>query len=195
MPIAQQTIKEVFGKDPQRTLNSQDCIARGCSLQAAMLSPNFQVANFQIEECNQEPVNITYRFKNTDKIVTKEIFKKGSSFPSTKSITFENKQGNLELLVGYGDAAETLPGLPKQIAQYDIQEAKKEDKTEKCSFTMRVSNNIHNIPCLDEVEFVQEWTEEEKIPIKVQNQSPPKQEQPKPDDAKEGEPAEKKSEE
>jgi hypothetical protein len=32
---------------------------------------------------------------------------------------------------------------------------------------MRVSNNIHNLPCLDEVEFVQEWTEEEKIPVKV----------------------------
>ena len=31
---------------------------------------------------------------------------------------------------------------------------------------MRVSNNIHNVACLDEVEFIQEWTEEEKIPIK-----------------------------
>jgi len=32
---------------------------------------------------------------------------------------------------------------------------------------MRVSNNIHNVACLDEVEFIQEWTEEEKIPIKA----------------------------
>mmetsp|Transcript_3646 Transcript_3646/g.6206 ORF Transcript_3646/g.6206 Transcript_3646/m.6206 type:complete len:392 (-) Transcript_3646:1332-2507(-) len=46
IPIAQQTIKDVFGLEPMRTLNSQDCISRGCALQAAMLSPNFQVANF-----------------------------------------------------------------------------------------------------------------------------------------------------
>jgi len=60
------------------------------------------------------------------------------------------------------------------------------DKTEKCSFTMRVSNNIHNIACLDEAEFVQEWTEEEKIPIKVKKaptvQPPPED---KKEDAKE----------
>jgi heat shock protein 4 len=39
-------IKEAFGQEPMRTLNSSDCIARGCALQAAMLSPNFQVAQF-----------------------------------------------------------------------------------------------------------------------------------------------------
>jgi len=41
MPIIIKNITEVFGTEPQRTLNSQDCIARGCALQAAMLSPNF----------------------------------------------------------------------------------------------------------------------------------------------------------
>lgn len=113
IPKCQQVIKEVFGTEPQRTLNSQDCIARGCALQAAMISPNFQVADFQIEEFNQLPVNITYRFKNNDKIVTKEIFKTGSNFPCTKSVTFDNKQGNLELLVAYSDDATLLEGLPK----------------------------------------------------------------------------------
>lgn len=34
---------------------------------------------------------------------------------------------------------------------------------------MRVTNNIHNIACLDEAELIQEWTEEEKIPVKTQN--------------------------
>lgn len=53
IPIIQECIKHVFGKkELSRTLNSQDCIARGCALQAAMLSPNFQVASFEIEEYN-----------------------------------------------------------------------------------------------------------------------------------------------
>jgi hypothetical protein len=54
---------------------------------------------------------------------------------------------------------------------------------------MRVSNNIHNVACLDEVEFVQEWTEFEKIPIKASPVTvpPPKKEEEKKDDQKEGE--------
>lgn len=47
---------------------------------------------------------------------------------------------------------------------------------------MRVSNNIHNIPCLDEVEFVEEWTEEEKIPVKAS--PPPKAPEKKPEEGK-----------
>jgi hypothetical protein len=98
--------------------------------------------------------------------VTKELFKVASSFPSTKTITFDNKLGDLDLIVHYSDKAKLMEGMPTQIAQYNISEGKKDDKTEKCSFAMRVSNNIHNVACLDEVEFIQEWTEEEKIPIK-----------------------------
>ena len=112
IPIAIKQIHEVFGKEPSRTLNSTDCIARGCALQAAMLSPNFQVANFEVEEYNVQPISISYKFKGTEKVVTKELFKVASSFPSTKSVTFENKLGNLDLMVHYGDNAKLMNGLP-----------------------------------------------------------------------------------
>jgi len=113
IPICIQQIKDVFQKDPSRTLNSTDCIARGCALQAAMLSPNFQVSNFQIDEFNAQPISITYKFANSDKNVTKELFKEGSSFPSTKSVTFENKVGGAELLVHYSNGAQIMTGLPQ----------------------------------------------------------------------------------
>jgi len=52
---------------------------------------------------------------------------------------------------------------------------------------MRVSNNIHNIAILDEAEFMQTWTEEEKIPVKHGGtKAPPKpKEEPKAEDKKE----------
>ena len=127
-----------------------------------MLSPNFHVAQFEIEEFNEHPVNIQYKFQSGDKVTAKELFKYGSSFPSTKTITFENKLGGVDLLVNYSDQAGILQGLPKQIAQYTIQEGKVDESKpiEKFSFIMRVSNNIHNISELDEAELVQEWTEE-----------------------------------
>jgi hypothetical protein len=40
----------------------------------------------------------------------------GTSFPSTKSITFDNKLGGLNLMVHYSDAALLLNGIPKDIA-------------------------------------------------------------------------------
>jgi len=44
--------------------------------------------------------------------VTKELFKVGSSFPSTKSVTFENKLGNVDLMVHYSEGANIMNGLP-----------------------------------------------------------------------------------
>lgn len=37
----------------------------------------------------------------------------------------------------------------------------------KYSFVMRLSNNIHNICELEGAQLVQEWKEEQKIPVKV----------------------------
>ena len=187
IPICIQQIKEVFGKDPSRTLNSTDCISRGCALQAAMLSPNFHVDNFVIEEYNTQPISISYKFGGTDKVVTKEIFKVGSSFPSTKSVTFDNKVGNVALMVHYSDGAGLMQGLPTQIAQYEISEGKVDENTEKYSFSMRVSHNIHDVACLEEAEFIQSWTEIEKIPVKIAPSQPPPATPPATEEKKEGE--------
>jgi heat shock protein 4 len=81
-----------------RTLNSVECVAKGCSLQAAMLSPNYAVADYKIDEFNATPVSISYQFDDQEdksKWVVKELFGLGSSFPSTKSITFDNKVGGM----------------------------------------------------------------------------------------------------
>jgi len=43
---------------------------------------------------------------------------------------------------------------------------------------LRVSNNIHQIPCLEGVEIVEEWEEEEKIPVKKDTTAPPKKDTP-----------------
>jgi len=50
------------------------------------------------------------------------------------------------------------------------------------SFILKVSNNIHQIPCLTSAELQETWTEEEKIPVK-KDVPPPKQEGAQPDTA------------
>lgn len=93
-------------------------------------------------------------------------------------------------MIHYSEGAQLLEGLPTQIAQYNIGEGKYEEKTEKTSFIMRVSNNIHNIACLDEAEFIQEWTEMEKIPVKASPITVTKKDEAKPAAEGEATPAE-----
>lgn len=116
IPIIQDKVKEVFGVDTvSRTLNSLECVARGCSLQSAMLSPLFKVADYEVQEYNLYPVSISYSFGPAGdgaKITTKELFPIGSTFPSTKSITFDNKKGGMNLLIHYSNGTPILPGLP-----------------------------------------------------------------------------------
>jgi heat shock protein 4 len=188
IPLVQEKIKEVFGiEQPSRTLNSLECVARGCSLQAAMLSPLFKVADYEVQEYNSLPVSITYQFKGGEgeqKTVTKELFPIGSSFPSTKTITFDNKKGGMDLLVHYTAGAPILQGHPFEIAKYQIHEGK--PKHDKVAFILRVCNNIHQIPTLESSDLQEEWTEEEKIPIKKDAPKPaeaPKAEAPPTGDA------------
>jgi hypothetical protein len=89
-----------------------------------MLSPLFSVSSFIVEEYNPLPVSITYRFGSDGAPVTKELFPKGSMFPLTKTVTFDNKVGDMDLLIHYSPAAEILSGLPTQIAQYMIKAGK-----------------------------------------------------------------------
>ena len=44
IPAFIQIIKQTFGIDPSRTLNSSESVARGCALMAAIKSPLFRVA-------------------------------------------------------------------------------------------------------------------------------------------------------
>lgn len=77
-----------------------------------MLSPNFQVATFEIVEFNPHSICITYKFRNENKSTTKELFKIGDTFPSCKSILFENRIGGVDLLIHYNDKVQLMRGLP-----------------------------------------------------------------------------------
>jgi heat shock protein 4 len=171
IPIVQEVCKEILGLETvNRTLNSLECVARGASLQAAMLSPHFKVSDYEVQEFNTTPVSITYSFpqvgEENPKQIVKELFPIGSSYPSTKTITFDNKTGGMNLMIHYTQGFTLLPGLPTQISQYTIKEGKVKHPEGKHCFILRVSNNIHQIPCLETAELQEDWVEEEKIPIK-----------------------------
>lgn len=65
IPFVQKEIVEVFGvSQVQRTLNASESVARGCALMAAMLSPLFRVAEYQVEEYNLYPIKAQWQFES-----------------------------------------------------------------------------------------------------------------------------------
>jgi len=63
-PKILEVTKSLFKKpETVRTMNSLETLARGAALQAAILSTNFQVANFIIEEHNALAVHLQYTFQ------------------------------------------------------------------------------------------------------------------------------------
>jgi len=170
-PIILDVTKQIFNKtEVFRTLNSLETVARGAALQSAMLSPLFSVASFVVEEYNALPVSIQYNFADDGTKNTKEIFGRGSMFPLTKTVTFDNKVGDMTLLVRYTPNADILKGLPYDVSEYKVGvgKPKKQDVKggSKVKFQFKVENNIHQIPELRDTDLIEEWTEEVKVAIK-----------------------------
>lgn len=51
IPAIMRILTGLFGKEPRRTLNASECVARGCALQSAMLSPVFRVREYEVCAC------------------------------------------------------------------------------------------------------------------------------------------------
>ncbi|KAK9064189.1 hypothetical protein SSX86_015569 [Deinandra increscens subsp. villosa] len=48
IPAITKFLKSVFEKEPTRTLNASECVARGCALRCAMLSPSLIVRDYKV---------------------------------------------------------------------------------------------------------------------------------------------------
>lgn len=172
-PAIQESCRKVFKKEElSRTLNALECACRGASLQAAYLSPNFNVSKYVMEDHNSLPINITYSFEDKpDTKKTMELFAQGTNFPITKSLAFKNKLGNMDLLIHYPtDAPGLMKGLPTQLAQYKIGAGslKHEDKNSTHEFVIKIGNNLNQISVLESAELSEAWVENEKIAVKKQ---------------------------
>ena len=51
IPAITRSLVSLFKREPRRTLNASECVARGCALQGAMLSPVFRVREYEVCVC------------------------------------------------------------------------------------------------------------------------------------------------
>ena len=163
--IVQEISKKIFKKyQVQRTLNSAEAVAQGCSLTAAMILPHFHVQNFLIEECNQESVDVTWSISG-NKTKTKTLFPLSNNFPSIKSMTFDQRAEPIDIAVSYHEKNEILEGIPTMLSRYRIEIPTPEHK--KFALKLRVKLDQNCIPGLDTAELIEEYKEEKKVVVKT----------------------------
>ena len=178
IPLVQKIIEETFGKECSRTLNMSECIARGCAMQAAMISPLFKVATYEVEEANYYPVKCSWLFfeaekngngameiedscKNQPEKQAATLFDKGCSIPNVKSLTF-NREDAIKFTLFYDPVPN---GTDEILGDYKIFPMKPKEK--EFHVKLRVKLNHHGTVSLEEASFVEEFMEEYQVPIPI----------------------------
>jgi len=105
-------LSESLKKEVKQTLNDTECVAKGCALQAAMLSPTHRVRQFSVTDASLYPIKLSWNTLGEDSMQidsdkspnSAEVFPKFSPFPSAKAklMTF-HKTNPFEVLVSYAD--------------------------------------------------------------------------------------------
>lgn len=123
--------KAFGGKELSTTMNADECVARGTTLQAALLSPYFRVKEFKIDDCTRFSVGFTWRAmppagaeggedaESGEKTAT--VYPANSLMHLLKLATFFRKQP-FELRARYLDDPETLPpGTSPELGTYRVE--------------------------------------------------------------------------
>ncbi|XP_057505168.1 heat shock 70 kDa protein 14-like [Actinidia eriantha] len=166
VPAMLRILTEFFGKEPRRTMNASECVAKGCALQCAILSPTFKVREFQVNESFPFPIALSWKGAGPDtpnggaeNQQSTIVFPKGNPIPSAKALTFY-RSGTFTIDAHYSDVSELQ--APAKISTYTIGPFKP-TKSERAKLKLKVRLNLHGIVSVESATMLEE--EEVEVPI------------------------------
>ncbi|KAI3455407.1 hypothetical protein Pfo_012070 [Paulownia fortunei] len=166
VPAIIKILTEFFGKEPRRTMNASECVAKGSALQCAILSPTFKVREFQVNESFPFPIALSWKGSSpdtqngaADNQQSTVVFPKGNPIPSVKALTFY-RSGTFTIDVQYADVSE-LQAFAK-ISTYTIGPFQS-TKGERAKLKVKVRLNLHGIVSIESATLLEE--EEVEVPV------------------------------
>ncbi|XP_074577981.1 heat shock 70 kDa protein 15-like [Curcuma longa] len=172
VPAIIKILTDFFGKEPRRTMNASECVARGCALECAILSPTFKVREFQVHDSFPFSIALTWKGSATDtqnggieNHQSTVVFPKGNPIPSVKALTFF-RSGTFSVDVVYADAGDAQ--IPAKISSYTIGQFQS-STGERAKVKVKVRLNLHGIVSVDSA------TLEEEVEIPVSAEEPSKE--------------------
>merc|ERR1712054_651581 len=188
------------GKELSFTMNAEESVARGCALQAAILSPLFKVREFKVEDFTPFGISVGWRGSSSDAAAaaddaagddegermeggegeykTATVFPAGSMMNVVKMLTFYRKEP-FDITAEYENPSLLAPGTAKELGVYRVELP---PQAEPKKVKVKAKLTIHGTFAIDSAQLVEE--EEYEETIKEKRELPP--EEPKPE--AEGEP-------
>lgn len=221
VPWWKKMCSEAFGgKELSTTMNADESVARGCALQAAILSPLYKVRDFKVEDNSPFPINVGWMGSSADAEATNKVeedgdtqmtggegeYKTATVFPAgsqtnlLKMLTFYRKSG-FDIKAEYADEKLLLPCTPKDLGSYNIElppQGETKKVKVKAKLTLHGTFAIEGAQLVEEEEYEEVTKEKRELPAEEPAADAPAAEAkpdgdaPMPEAGKEGEAGEKK---
>lgn len=211
VPWLKKMCSEAFGdKELSFTMNADESVARGCALQAAMLSPLFKVRDFKVEDnspygislgwmgsaadaeakdasakdASAEAEDVDMKLGGADgEYKTATVFQPGSAMNSARMLTF-NRKGPFDLKAEYTDAQALVPGTPTDLGTYKIELAPSAEVKKvkvKAKLSIHGIFEIENAQIVEEEEYEEVTKEKRELPAEAEAATAAEEEAPKPE--------------
>lgn len=189
VPWVKELCKEAFGKDLSTTMNQEESVARGCALQAAILSPLYKVRDFKVEDSTPFGVEVGWTGSAADAQAAKDdefgdthmaggegetktatVFPDGSLMDLTKMMTFYRKDA-FDVKACFSEGSPLLPNTPKELGNWRVelppQEEAKKVKV-KAKLTLHGTFSIDGAQLLEEEEYEEVVKEKRELPPELE---------------------------
>lgn len=143
IPAIMKLLASLFGREPSRTLNASECVARGCALQCAMLSPVFRVREYEVQDSFPFSIGLKSDEATIGTGSNSVLFPKGQPIPSIKVLTFQ-QSSLFHLEAFYANPNELPPGVSSKISSFTIGPFPG-SYSEKARIKVKVQLNLHGI--------------------------------------------------
>jgi len=186
VPWVKEMCSKQFGdKILSGTMNADESVARGCALQAAMLSPLYKVRDFVVNDTSPFPVSIGWTCSPADAEVKAEdddvqmagaegefklapVFPANSAMNTLKLLTFYRK-GPIDMKMEYADTTSLVPGTKKQLGNFKVELAPSVDAKK---VKVKAKLNLHGTFCIESAQMVEEEEYEEIVKEKREIEVP-----------------------
>mmetsp|Transcript_44747 Transcript_44747/g.80309 ORF Transcript_44747/g.80309 Transcript_44747/m.80309 type:complete len:553 (-) Transcript_44747:101-1759(-) len=163
VPWVKRLCNQAFGKELSTTMNQEESVARGCALQAAMLSPLYKVREFDVKDCSPFSVGLRWTSDGTEQ--KHAIFPARSPMNMVKLLTFYRTKP-FQLTAELSPDG-LLPNTDLALGCYEVDlpvqtEAKKVKV--KAKLTLHGTFDIESAQMIEEEEYEEVVKERRELP-------------------------------
>lgn len=152
IPAIMRKLFSIFGIEPRRTLNASECVARGCALQCAMLSPTFRVREYEVQDSFPFSIGLQSEEGKNITLPNGVLFMEGHPFPCVKVLTL-HRSSTFHLEIIYANENDLPVGVSPKVS-YSTIGPFQVSNAEKVKVKVRVHLNLHGIVTMESASLI-----------------------------------------